>query len=449
MTETFHAPRRISIATCAVQLDLRHFLRLPGLLPVIALWIFLAQSAWSQQVGSGTAYELGATDQIEVRIVAWDSNQQAFVQFDELSGAFRIGQDGNVMLPLVGAIAAAGRAPVELAENISEAVHRKVGLNQPPSTTVEVLQYRPIYVLGDVMRQGAYDYRPGLTAVQAVALAGGLYRLGSSDAGDLINAIRTSGTFRELGMDRARMQLRAARLRAEADGLEDFDAPAGLRSPGGETAVAAMLEQERTLFASRRDTLVNALEELAASRKLLETEIAAREEKLAGLKRQVELVKESVGNMETLVERGLSRSQNLILVQQTLIDLEARALDTETGIFRAQQEISELNRDEADLISARRLETLRELQNTEAELDRLATREAVNRRILRETEVGAALAGDFPEQPISVIRYQILREAEDGQQPVPADRATVLQPLDVLEVILETPETLPDSIKGG
>ena len=84
--------------------------------------------------------------------------------------------------------------------------------------------------------------------------------------------------------------------------------------------------------------------------------------------------------MQSLVDKGLARRENLFLMQQRLTDLEARSLDAETGIYRAQQEISKLNRDETDLIAARRLETLRELQATEAEIDRLAIREAVNRR---------------------------------------------------------------------
>ncbi|QBR38593.1 hypothetical protein ETW23_22090 (plasmid) [Leisingera sp. NJS201] len=393
---------------------------------------------------------LGPADQIRIRVVAWDASKLAFAQFDELGGDYTIGSDGTMMMPLVGSIRAASQTEAALAAAVSSAVQQHTGLSQPPSTAVSILKYRPVYVLGDVMRPGSYDFRPGLTALQAVALAGGLYRLNGEEGGDLIAAIRTSGTYREAGLTRARMQLRAARLQAEQEGQDTFPRPEGLSSPGGEAALAAMFEQEKILFASRGETLANALTELAASRKLLETEIAARQEKLDGLNRQIDLVRTSVGTLDTLLKRGLSRSQSLVLAQQTLIDLEARALDNETGIFKAQQQISELNRNKDDLISTRRLEVLRELQATEAEIERLMNREVVSRRILRESGAGALLAGEAPgSKPVSIIRYQILRGDGSEPSPQPAGRATALQPLDVLEVILEDPLVAPAGIEGG
>lgn len=440
MVVTSHRAPRVSIATWA---------GLPALVLAVALWLLaVSTSGWAQQ--GATPYRMGAGDLIKVRIVAWDSDKLAFVPFDEVGGEYQVGSDGNVMMPLLGPIEAAGKAPATLAEDISAVVQFKVGLRQSPSTSVEILRYRPIYVLGDVARPGAYEYRPGLTAVQAVALAGGIFRLGTEDRSELLTAIRTSGSFRELGMDRARMQLRAARLRAESEGQESFDRPQGLGSPGGEAVLADMFEQEKTLFASRRDTLARAVEELAAARELLETEIAAREEKMSGLQSQMELAREAADNMQTLVDKGLARRENLFLLQQRLTDLEARVLDAETGIYRAQQEIAKLNRDETDLITGRRLETLRELQSTEAEIDRLTTRENVNRRILRETDAGAVLAGGAVDEPVSVVRYQILRDTGQGSEPIPADRASALHPLDVLEIILENPTEPPsDSSEGG
>jgi polysaccharide biosynthesis/export protein len=36
-----------------------------------------------------------------------------------------------------------------------------------------VRTYRPIYILGQVARPGRYEYRDGMTVINAVALAGG------------------------------------------------------------------------------------------------------------------------------------------------------------------------------------------------------------------------------------------------------------------------------------
>lgn len=454
MTITFHAPYTVSIALRRARQKVLNFFLLVCWIcvkPLVLLTAVLSAAAQDTAAESAPsqAYVLGPADQISIRVVAWDASKLAFAQFDELGGDYTIGIDGTVMMPLVGSIRAAGQTEAALATAVSSAVQQQTGLSLPPSTTVNILRYRPVYVLGDVMRPGSYDFRPGLTTVQAVALAGGLYRLNGEETGDLIAAIRTSGTYREVGLTRARMQLRAARLRAEQEGQDTLTHPKGLSSPGGEAALAAMFEQEKILFASRRETLANALAELDTSRKLLETEIAARQEKLTALKRQIDLVRTSVGTLDTLLKRGLSRSQSLVLAQQTLIDLEARALDNETGIFKAQQQISELNRNKADLISTRQLQVLRELQATEMEIDRLTNREVVNRRILRESGAGALLTGEAPGKPVSVVRYQILRGDSAEPTAQPAGRATALQPLDVLEVILEDPLDAASGSEGG
>ena len=42
-----------------------------------------------------------------------------------------------------------------------------------PKVTVKVTSYRPFYIIGEVARPGGYEYRNGMTAIEAVALAGG------------------------------------------------------------------------------------------------------------------------------------------------------------------------------------------------------------------------------------------------------------------------------------
>jgi polysaccharide export outer membrane protein len=46
-------------------------------------------------------------------------------------------------------------------------------LIRDPSVSVEVLAYRPIFVLGEGNTPGQYAYQPGMTVVTAVAVAGG------------------------------------------------------------------------------------------------------------------------------------------------------------------------------------------------------------------------------------------------------------------------------------
>ena len=124
---------------------------------------------------ASTTYQLGAGDQ--VRIITFDVPQ--------LTNTFTVGNDGAIAFPLVGTVAAAGLTSKGLAAEISsELIHNS--LMPHPSVSVEIAQYRPISVLGEVNHPGQYPYQPGLTMLGAVALAGGFtYRAVTSYATDV------------------------------------------------------------------------------------------------------------------------------------------------------------------------------------------------------------------------------------------------------------------------
>jgi polysaccharide export outer membrane protein len=118
--------------------------------------------AFAQSAPSGDApYHLGPGD--KVRVTTYGET--------ELSGEFNIGASGSVALPLVGEVGAAGETPAELERNIEQAL--KKGYLNDPHVTVEVLTYRPFYILGEVNKPGEYPYSNGLTVYNAVAIANG------------------------------------------------------------------------------------------------------------------------------------------------------------------------------------------------------------------------------------------------------------------------------------
>jgi polysaccharide biosynthesis/export protein len=108
------------------------------------------------------AYTLGPGDQ--VRIITFGE--------DTLTGEFRVNDSGSIALPLVGAVHAAGLTSAELETSVGSAL-RRGNLARNPSVAVEIIAYRPIYVLGEVNKPGQYAYQPGMTVVTAVAVGGG------------------------------------------------------------------------------------------------------------------------------------------------------------------------------------------------------------------------------------------------------------------------------------
>ncbi len=90
---------------------------------------------------------------------------------DTLTGEFNIGANGVLSFPLVGDIKAAGLTPAALGKSIAAALSDGYVLN--PQVNVEVKNYRPIYILGEVNKPGEYPYVPDMTILAAIAKADG------------------------------------------------------------------------------------------------------------------------------------------------------------------------------------------------------------------------------------------------------------------------------------
>jgi polysaccharide biosynthesis/export protein len=110
---------------------------------------------------NGEVYKLSTGDRLRIIVFGQDS----------LSNAYAIDASGRIAFPLVGAIQARGLTPAEL-ENVIAGKLRG-GFLREPQVSVEVEQYRPFFVLGEVTESGQYPFVNGATIQTAVAIAGG------------------------------------------------------------------------------------------------------------------------------------------------------------------------------------------------------------------------------------------------------------------------------------
>lgn len=106
-------------------------------------------------------YKLGAGDKI--RVITFGE--------EDLSGEFELDGKGVFSLPLVGQINAKGMTLRELESKIADRL--RGGYLRDPRVSVEVMNYRPFYIHGEVKKAGEYPYKNGLTVENAVATAGG------------------------------------------------------------------------------------------------------------------------------------------------------------------------------------------------------------------------------------------------------------------------------------
>ncbi len=132
------------------------------------VWLFLFAVLLAIAVAAGSSIAiaqeggaLAAGDQVRVTVFGEE----------DLSGEFEVDAAGQISLPLIGKVAAAGGGADELEASIVTALLD--GYLKHPRVSVEILSFRSIFVMGEVNRPGSYPYSTGLTAIKAIALAGG------------------------------------------------------------------------------------------------------------------------------------------------------------------------------------------------------------------------------------------------------------------------------------
>jgi polysaccharide export outer membrane protein len=108
-----------------------------------------------------TSYGLAAGDKLRITVYSEPA----------LTGEYAINSAGNVAFPLIGDVPAKNGSVEKLAAAITTKLAG--GYVKDPRVSVEVLNYRPYYILGEVNKPGEFPYSVNLTIEQAVAAAGG------------------------------------------------------------------------------------------------------------------------------------------------------------------------------------------------------------------------------------------------------------------------------------
>lgn len=135
-----------------------------------------AALAATTMLGACTTYQPApkSFQQATIQPYRLDSGDRLRVSVFEqtgLSNTYTVDQAGYISFPLIGQVAARGQTMVALEGAI--AAKLKQGYLRDPDVTIEMDRYRPVFVMGEVGRPGQYSYVPGMTAQNAIAIAGG------------------------------------------------------------------------------------------------------------------------------------------------------------------------------------------------------------------------------------------------------------------------------------
>jgi protein involved in polysaccharide export with SLBB domain len=118
----------------------------------------LASAVSAQTAG----YRLGTGDKLKVTVFGEE----------DASGEYEIDSTGAMSVRLLGRMQVKGMTVSEVEQALYDQ-YRSRGFFRNPKISIELVNLRPFFILGEVEKRGHYPYINGLTVAQAVAIAGG------------------------------------------------------------------------------------------------------------------------------------------------------------------------------------------------------------------------------------------------------------------------------------
>lgn len=393
----------------------------------------------SSQGCLGAQYKLAPGDTVEVSIDGLpDQRSRGQIQ-----------TDGTIALPGVGTVEVGGLTPSEMQSRIETLLQSRVlrrrlpdGRDQtfvvkPGDVIASVLEYRPIYVSGDVLTPGQQVYRASMTVRQAVAVAGGfsLLRARSTGVTDPADLLRD---YQSLATEYVKEYFHVVRISAELDGRDTFDqfVPSDISLPTSvvDSVVRAEAESLKTLQG-----------DFHAERRFLEDAARKADAELVTLKEQhedevkgVQADEEELQRVTKLFGSGLLVSPRVTESRRALLLSSTRSLQTSVELMRLQRQRDDFVRQKERNASQRTINLLKELNDSNVHLADLRLRMlALSQKLQPLGGTGAVPVGTSDLHP----EVTVVRRLGQRWDRISASVDFDVEPGDVIEVALRPSAT--------
>lgn len=371
-------------------------------------------------------YVLGPKDKLRVRAVEWRQSQSEAFEWKVLNQDYIVDADGSISVPLVGDIPAAGQTKTALGQTIGERLRANLGLDSSITVTVEIVECRPFYVMGNVNKPGEYPYRPAMTVLQAVSIAGGYLtnrdpRTGVIDENEMRGAV---GVLSEL-------TARKERLTAELNGKPLQYSPQ--LEQQNDPLMQVNLIQEERIFDANREAESKELRSLQDLEDFYNQWITLLNSQMQVNAKTVALSNSQMHDVTSLLANGLTtrRREFEVTLQSTQVQSETMRLQSE--LVKARQELSKTKIAVTQIESNRTMRAAKELRDTQAEINEMERKFALRAKLL-------IYAGD---EGAMQRTFRIVRPTVAGAKELVVAEGERIQPGDVLEVNFE-PRAVPD-----
>lgn len=379
-------------------------------------------------------YLLSPGDIIEITVAGVpDLKQRAPIQLD-----------GTITLPMIGSIVAAGSTSTDVQTRAEMALATKVirqrtpdgrdriVLIQPGDVAVAVVEYRPIYVNGDVLQPGQHPYRPQMTVRHAIALSGGVSTLRGRSATMAVDVVEVEAEYRTTVLALAREHVHAWRLTAELEGSEDIKEQRLVDAPIPAATLSEYLRIESSHLNIRLLEYKNEKVHLQNAARLageqIETLTTQEKQEAQGLQadiNELDRVNKLFGS-GSLVSTRVTESRRAVLLSST------RHLQTTATLSQMKQQREEFLFRLEKLDTQRRLEVLRDMKESQVRAAELRTRlEAAAQKLQVFGRIASADSASSGVPPAITI----IRRSGEGWDSLSVSEDADLLPGDAIEVV--------------
>lgn len=407
----------------------------------MAASVMIVVSCFSTLEARADAYRLAAGDVVQLTVVG----------FPDLKQKTPINVDGEIMLPLVGAIKAAGLTVSELSANVKGRFANKVMQQRgpegravsivvaPDEVTIDIAEYRPIYLRGDVSKPGEVPFRPGLTVRQAVAIAGGydVMRLRAGNPVTESSQLRADVTG--FWADVLKWDAIVWRLKSELGQEAEPSKTAYAKSPLKPEAIETAYKNEAVQLEARkaeRQREVNYLNIVISQSdrrlKLLSEQQKNEEE---GSKQDVD----DFQRVSQLFEKGNTSITRFSDSRRAMLLSATRILQTSAAVAQVEREREEMRKQLASVDDKRRVVVLGELQEAQNMLTQAKAKlTSAQERLLYSSKMRTQLGVGTDQQ----AELAIVRQGPNGPERMTATEDTELRPGDAVEAAMNLTELL-------
>lgn len=381
-------------------------------------------------------YRLGPEDKVRLSVFEWRASRDEMFEWKAFNSQYTVNASGRLALPLIGEIPAAGFTTATLARDIGEKLRDRLGFATAPDIALEIVQFRPFYVTGLVEKPGEYPYRPGLTVLQATAIAGGQRRNDLAMVRLEREVIASRGDLEIYTGEMTSLMARAARLSAEVKGASKVEFPAALLERASDPNIALLMSQEEQIHSTRTQAFEAQVAALEKLRDFLEKAVESLTGQLAAHDRQVSSTQKELADVKALVARGYSTTARANQLDRADAQMQGDHLRLESELVRNKQEASRADIAILELRNKRSTEATTDLRAVQQRMEEIGRKVATTEKLLNDSEVTAPLLDPAARNRRPELNYTIVRTQDGLSTEIPALESTPVQPGDTIKVEL-------------